>query len=100
MLKDMIQAPRRSSMTSAAILPISGNSLSGESEHTGSDVVIKKSNSRISIMSMKSAPMLTYGSKSYSEKDIPGDVPCHYTSTRTTTTTIHIAIHFTLLFTG
>lgn len=78
MLKDImpiISAPRRSSMTNAAIYPIADNSqLSGEDEHTGSDQRRKSSN-RLPILSMKSAPMLTYNSgraPSGAEQEIAG----------------------------
>eukprot|EP00602_Paraphysomonas_sp_CaronLab_P000596 CAMPEP_0185023354 /NCGR_PEP_ID=MMETSP1103-20130426/6035_1 /TAXON_ID=36769 /ORGANISM="Paraphysomonas bandaiensis, Strain Caron Lab Isolate" /LENGTH=732 /DNA_ID=CAMNT_0027555911 /DNA_START=177 /DNA_END=2375 /DNA_ORIENTATION=+ len=60
MLKDimpMMSAPRRSSMTSAPIALSFG--ASGESEHSNSDIKIrKKSSSVIPILSAKSSPML------------------------------------------
>eukprot|EP00602_Paraphysomonas_sp_CaronLab_P008230 CAMPEP_0185019716 /NCGR_PEP_ID=MMETSP1103-20130426/2319_1 /TAXON_ID=36769 /ORGANISM="Paraphysomonas bandaiensis, Strain Caron Lab Isolate" /LENGTH=725 /DNA_ID=CAMNT_0027550177 /DNA_START=260 /DNA_END=2437 /DNA_ORIENTATION=+ len=60
MLKDimpMMTAPRRSSMTSAPVALSFG--ASGESEHSNSDIKIrKKSSSVIPILSAKSAPLL------------------------------------------
>ncbi len=67
MFKDimpLLSDPRRNSV-SAAIYPIPDNSmLSGESEHTLSDVMVKRRPSNSLVLSMKSAPILSYSSKS------------------------------------